>query len=533
MNAADVVARRLHAAGCRHAFGIPGGEVLTLIDALDRAGVAFHLARHENAAGFMAEGVWRRTGAPGVLVATVGPGLANAFNVIANAQQDRVPLVALSGMIDPGLTPSFTHQVFDHGAALRAVVKSTQTLAAGAVGVQVDKALHVASAGRPGPVHLDLPVSLAAAEEAEPSFPPGPTAGSAPHEGPALDAARSRFARAERPILLAGLDVLNEPGGPEAVRSFVERHGIPLLTTYKAKGVLREDHPLCLGGHGLSPKSDAIVLPLLREADLVIAAGYDPIEMRAGWRSPWEPERAVEFAHAPNDHDMHHAAQSWVCSIAGGLAALEGAGRDGPVWTDGAPTRARRALDEAFAARDAWGPDRALSELLPAIPEEAVVTVDSGAHRILLSQMRFCRNPRQLLQSTGLCTMGCALPLALGAKIAEPERPVIAVMGDGCAEMVLGELATLRDSRLPVVVVVMVDRSLALIEMKQRREGYQESGVALGRTDFAGLGRLFGGRGATVSGPGEAAQALAEALAADRFSVIEIEIPARSYDGLI
>src|SRR6056297_3316633 len=123
--AADILARRLHDAGCRHAFGMPGGEVLTLIDALTRAGIAFHLAKHENAAGFMAEGTWHATGAPGVLVATVGPGIANAFNVVANAEQDRVPLIVLSGMVDPVEQLTYTHQVFDHAAVFARVTKAS------------------------------------------------------------------------------------------------------------------------------------------------------------------------------------------------------------------------------------------------------------------------------------------------------------------------------------------------------------------------------------------------------------------------
>ena len=114
MRAADKLARRLAEAGCRHAFGIPGGEVLTLIDALEAAGIRFHLAKHETAAGFMAEACWHRTGAPGILVATVGPGLSNAVNVIANARLDRVPLIVLSGAVDPAERLSYNHQVIDH-----------------------------------------------------------------------------------------------------------------------------------------------------------------------------------------------------------------------------------------------------------------------------------------------------------------------------------------------------------------------------------------------------------------------------------
>ena len=532
MNAAEIIAARLHAAGVRHAFGIPGGEVLTLVDALERAGIRFRLARHENAAGFMAEGAWHASGAPGVLVATVGPGIANAFNVVANAEQDRVPLIVISGMVDPSEAMSYTHQVFDHGAALRTVCKASLRAADGAVEVMVEKALAIATSGRPGPVHIDLPIRVAGAEQPQlRGLMRGPNLPSAPAEGEALDRARAMLASARRPLIVAGLDVLNEPGGPEALRAFAEANAVPVITTYKAKGVLPEDHPLCLGGHGLSPRADAILLPLLAEADLILSAGYDPIEMRVGWRNPWDPAKAIEFVHAPNTHDMHHCTLSWVTSVAGGLASLGRAG-DG-LWPCGRPGEVRARLIEAFRPQGDWGPDHAMAEMLAVLPEEAVATVDSGAHRILLSQHFFARRPRALLQSTGLCTMGCALPLALGHRIADPARPAVAFMGDGCAEMVLGELATLRDSGEPVVVVVFNDRSLALIELKQRREGLQNAGVDFGRTDFAGLARLFGGHGVTVSGPGEAGPALEEALARDRFSLIEVEIPRRAYDGLI
>lgn len=529
MNAADIIARRLHAAGVRHAFGIPGGEVLTLVDALTRTGIRFVLTKHENAAGFMAEGTWHATGAPAVLVATIGPGVANAFNVIANAQQDRVPLIVLAGALDPADAYTYTHQIFDQTRVFQQICKASFRAEPGAIDVMMDKALAIATEGRPGPVHIDLPIAVAAGEEPQPRAPGrGPRFLSAPAEGPALEAARAHFRAADRPVIVAGLDVLNEEGGPDALRAFAERHQVPVVTTYKGKGLMPEDHPLSLGGHGLSPKSDAIVLPILRESDCVLALGYDPIEMRAGWRDPWDPAHCIEFAHAPNDHDMHHAALSWVCSVTAGLAALDGAPRAG--WDHG-PHRA--ALLEAFAPRADWGPDVALAELLSALPAAAVTTIDSGAHRILLSQLFFARHPRRVLQSTALCTMGCALPLAIGHKIAAPELPVVAVMGDACAEMVIGELATLRDTGLPLAVVVLVDESLALIELKQRRMGLQNSGVDFRRTDFAGLADLYGGRGVTVTGPGEAAPALAEALAAERFTLIEIVIPRRAYDGLI
>ncbi|MEE9209750.1 MAG: thiamine pyrophosphate-binding protein, partial [Kiloniellales bacterium] len=165
-NAAQVLARGLFDAGCRHAFGMPGGEVLTVMDALVEAGIQFHLVRHENAGGYMAEGTYHMTGAPGVLLATLGPGMANAVNVIANAEQERVPLVYLTGCVDPGEAVGYSHQVFDHRAVLAPITKATFMAEDGALDTLIERALAIATEGRPGPVHIDLPVSLAAKEQA-------------------------------------------------------------------------------------------------------------------------------------------------------------------------------------------------------------------------------------------------------------------------------------------------------------------------------------------------------------------------------
>ncbi|MEM6422243.1 MAG: thiamine pyrophosphate-binding protein, partial [Pseudomonadota bacterium] len=516
---ADLLAGRLYAAGVRHAFGIPGGEVLALIDALGRAGIAFHLTRHENAAGFMAEGAWHATGAPAALIATVGPGIANAFNVIANAEQDRVPLIAISGMVDPAEAARYTHQVFDHGAVMAQVCKASFRLVDGAVEVLADKAIRLATADRAGPVHLDLPIAVATAEQpARRHVPPMRPERGAPAPGPSLEAALDLWRGAERPVAMAGLDVLAEPGGAAAMAAFLRRHQVPLVTTYKAKGLLPEKDPLSLGGHGLSPKADKLVLPVFEAADCILSLGYDPIEMRAGWRDPWDPARVIEIAHAPNTHDMHAAAHVFEGSVTAMLDALDAAApapRD-PGWA--APYRA--ALIDALAPAGPWGADAAIAALLDALPADAVATVDSGAHRILLSQHFFCARARALLQSSGLCTMGCALPLAMGHAVADPGRPAVAFMGDGCAEMVLGELASLRDLAAdraarpfaPLIAVVFVDASLALIEMKQRREQRPNSGVDFGRTDFVALAEVFGGHAERVSAAGDAAPAMARAL---------------------
>jgi acetolactate synthase I/II/III large subunit len=533
--AADFLARRLHEAGCRHAFGIPGGEVLTLIDALERAGIRFILVKHENAAGFMAEGIWHRTGAPGVLVATLGPGALNAVNVAANAQQDRVPLILLTGCADADETLTYTHQILDHQAVFAPITKASFRLSAAGADTIADKAVAIATEARPGPVHIDVPISVADVPVA-----PGmrrrrvAACPSAPAPGPDLDRARAWLGAARAPVLIAGLDTVRDGAGPE-IRALAEARGMPVIATYKAKGILPEEHPLALGGAGLSPRADAHLIPFLRQADLILCAGYDPIEMRTGWREIWDPEatRVIEIASAPNHHYMHQATLGFVCDTWAGLRVLSEGLSPRETWTGGEIGALRESLARAFPVEAEWGPAAVIAECRSALPPETVATADSGAHRILLSQMWTCSAPATLLQSSGLCTMGCAVPLAIGAKIAEPERPVVAFTGDAGMLMVAGELATAAELGLPVIFVVFVDRSLALIEMKQRQRQMTNAGVDFGGHDFAAIGRAFGGNGHTVRSRAELREALARALSAEGFTVIAAEIDRQAYDGLI
>ena len=528
LRGADVVAAMLARAGATHAFGIPGGEVLALVDALERAGIAFRLARHENAAGFMAEGLWHVTGALPVLLATLGPGVANAVNVVANAQQDRVPLIFVTGCVDAALAESYTHQVFDHAAVLRPLVKASLRAAPGTEALVVAKAVAIARRGRPGPVHIDLPISVAEATVQPRTLPAiAPVPASLPAD---LSAASRMLAAARRPLVLAGLDLVGGSGA-QTLDRFLAVTGAPLLTTYKAKGLIPEDDPRVIGGVGLSPKADAIVRPLIEAADLIVLAGYDPIEMRQGWRDPWPADKPViDLVAEAMPHGMHAASLVLEGDVVTTLARIGEGHAPVATWPEGEPATVRERFRAAFAAPDAWGPHAVFETLRMAAPAGTVATADSGAHRILLSQSWRCDGPGRLLQSTGLCTMGCALPLATGAALGSG-RPTLCFVGDAGLEMVLGELSTLRDLALPVVIVVLVDEALGLIALKQKQMGLARAGVDFGGSDFAAVARALGGHGATVTDRASLAQQARAAFARDGFSLIACPIDAAAYEG--
>ncbi|KZK88790.1 Acetolactate synthase isozyme 3 large subunit [Pseudovibrio sp. Ad5] len=543
MRGADLIAQKLHQAGSQYAFGIPGGEVLALMDALNLAGLKFNLVKHENAGGFMAEGAWhglarQGTDAPVVLLATLGPGVTNAVNVIANAFQDRVPLIFLTGCVDTAEAETYTHQVMDHQQLLRPIVKASFKAAPGALNAMMDKAISIAMSGQPGPVHIDVPISVAEGESDETQKTPnyGVRAAQLPF-GDVLEQARDLLGSAQRPIAIAGVDAVNVDAGNE-IEAFCEAYQIPLITSYKGKGLIPEGHKLSLGGAGLSPKADKNLMPLLADADLVVLIGYDPIEMRVNWRNPWSEETSViELTPVLRSHGMHHVSHTLEGDVKPTLMALTPEDEAGIVpeesdWLRDRIAPAKEKLKADFTAEESgWGPATVFHGLREALPDTTVATADSGAHRILVSQIWESHYPRTMLQSSALCTMACALPLGIGHKMAKPEDPVVVFVGDAGLEMGLGDLAVLRDMQVPFIVCVLVDESLSLIELKQRANQNPNLGVDFSATNFPALADAYGGHGVWVDDAESLKKEAKAALERDTFTVLACRIDRRAYDG--
>lgn len=531
---ADIVAGTLYAHGVRHAFGVPGGEVVTLIDGLEKAGIAFHLARHETGAAIMAAGAGTVSGRPELLVTTVGPGLANAVNGIADAAQERVPLVVISGVVDRATRARYTHQVIDHTQLLRPLVKASFEIEPESAASAVARALAIAMAEPMGPVHLDLSPAVAAETNSAQNVvaPPRLFGTSVATTDSAVRSLSEQIEAAGRPLIIAGLEAVRDRAGP-ALEHLAETIGAPVITTYKAKGLIPEDHPLSMGGAGLSPLADRVLLALVQKADLVLMIGYDPIEMRLGWLDfVSDPSKLVNISKTATDHAMHHAGTRIVADPKSLLQALAGSITERKTWRGREPAGAKDDLSRIFARRTTWGPHSIIDHLNQvAAGADALVTVDSGAHRILLSQKWVATKPLSLLQSAGFCTMNAALPLAIGAKVADPSRKVFAVMGDGGLEMGIGELATVRDLKLSLTIILFQDRSLALIALKQASAGLASAGVTLGETDFATIARGFGGYGVNVENANDFRDELEAAGDRNGFTLIACRFDASAYDG--
>lgn len=531
-NTATIIAQALREAGVRYAFGIPGGEVLELLEAFRRSGIEFVLTKQELGAGFMADASYQLTGAPGVLVATLGPGITNTATAVAQALLDRSAVVVVTGEIATRLKAVYTHQIIDQESLLRPLVKWSTAIVAGGAHEQVRKGIDIACTPMPGPVHFNLPTDVAPAEQKEGRrFEPLRIA--AAPAGFEASSVLAWLRSAKRPLAFVGIGVQLE-GAESEFRSFIEKWRIPFIATYKAKGVVPEDHPLCIGATGLSPVIDKIHMARVREADLVFTIGFDPVELRSDWMAPWdEKKRTVNIDLVPNTHHVFRSAVEYAGSIAGALRVLNRAAPSkAPArWSRSDVDDYRAALRSAIAQRPRHGigPYQAALALREVFPRDTIATIDTGSHRILINHVWQTYEPRRLLQSNGLGSMGYALPAAVAAKLLYRKRPVLAMMGEAGLDMVIGEMALLDRHALPIVIAVFRDDTLSLIKLKQERMKLPETGVATGSPDYAALARAYGGHGVAVRSIPELRKAAQAALRARRFTLIEIHIDPSEY----
>src|SRR5579884_4241448 len=513
---ADLIAERLHAAGVRHAFGIPSGQVLAIIDAMRRVGIEFVLVSHEGAAGFMADVTGRVSGVPGVAVATVGPGATNLTTGIGNAWLDRSPALAITGQVATAQLGRRVQMRLDHQALYRPLTKASFQLAPDSVAPMIDEALALAGAEPPGPVHLDLPedVAVLPAQVARSTGACWPHAAEAP---PVRDADLARvgelLARARRPVAALGFS-LYRTRARAALRRFLEAHHLPFVTTNMAKGVVPEDHPLWLGVVGRVRRKT--IEDYLSQADLVVGIGYDPVEISyEEWLPKGVPLVHVDAENADVDSSvrLEHEAIGDLAASLKMLAEAEPADND---WSDAENASFRQSLEASIRLPgEGFQPWQALDVMRELLPADAILACDVGAHTHLVATQWRVTVPETLLVSNGWSSMGYAIPAALGAKLARPERTVAAVMGDGCFLMMAGEMATAARLGLPIPFVVLNDNWLALIKVKQERKHYAYSGVEVSQRPAEPPSDYFGVPNHVVRTSAELRQALTHALRAN------------------
>lgn len=530
---ADLIARTLRQAGVRYCFGIPSGQVLPLIEAMRKAAIEYVLVSHEGAAGFMADVMGRLTGVPGVCLATLGPGATNLATGVGNALLDRSPLLAITGQVPVAQLKRRVQMRIDQQEVFRPLTKGTFLIEAGRVAATVGEAVRLARAEPPGPVHLDLPEDVALAAPAEAATDPeAPAVQQLPlAEAPALAALDRLLRQARRPVAAIGFSVFRT-AGLDRLRRFLERRNLPFVTTMMGKGALPEDHPLWVGVVGRARRKT--VEDFLARADLVVGIGYDPVEINY---EEWMPKvPLVHLAGEPADVDETvTVAHQVVGDLDGLLAALEGLPPGKTDWRPDELAAFRRHLEASLRLTpgDGFQPWEALDLLRQALPCDAILTCDVGAHTHLVATQWRTFAPQSLLVSNGWSSMGYGIPAALAAKLACPGREVACVMGDGCLLMMAGEMATARRLGRKVLFVVLNDNWLALIKVKQERRKFELTGTALGESNYPPPDQYFGVPCRTARTPEEFRAALAWALATDGPTVVEAMVRPELYSEIL
>jgi acetolactate synthase-1/2/3 large subunit len=471
MSGAQYLVASLEAQGVETIAGIPGGAALPLYDAFSASSKIRHiLARHEQGAGFIAQGMARASGKPAVCLSSSGPGATNLVTAIADAKLDSIPLVCITGQVPLSMIGTDAFQEVDtYGIAIPVtkhnyLVRNAKDLP----GVIAD-AFRIAQSGRPGPVWIDIPKDVQTQKIQIDSI-PGPTrADPAPSPDEAtLEAAAEMINKAERPVLYLGGGVVASGASHLAV-TLAEQAGLPTTMTLMALGAMPTDHPLSigmLGMHGARYTNYA-----LHECDLLICVGARFDDRAIGKASHFCPDAKIihididaseldkiRTAHIGIQGDVGEVLErllprvqvqlrkKWLSHVASlkSKHPLRMPGIDDP--------RSHYGLIAAVAA---------------CLDDEAIIATDVGQHQMWVAQAYPFRRPRQWLTSGGLGTMGFGLPAAIGAALAEPQRTVICFSGDGSLQMNIQELATLADENLNVKIVLMDNNSLGLVHQQQ------------------------------------------------------------------
>ncbi|TDE09329.1 thiamine pyrophosphate-binding protein [Jiangella asiatica] len=523
---ADLMAAYLAEAGTEAIFAYPGDPIIEFMERSRIRGIDVVLARREGTAAFMAEAHGMLTGRPGVCLSTLGPGSTALVNGVAAATLDRVPMLAISGQIESAREPFFTHQVVDHQALFAPVTKWAGRMDAGAVATVMRKALRTATAERPGAVHLTCGSDTfkAPARDAVVAVPPlGPHRGGVSVSG--ADPSRL-LAAARRPVLLAGIGAVR-CGATEQLTRLAEVAGLPVVVAPMAKGVVAEDSSMFAGV--LDMACNQVLWDLLASADLIVAAGFDPVELI----KPWRVTAPVVHVDTTANTDQVYASD---CEVVGDVAAALGWFADSwtgePRWSEREVKEHRARLREAYYAgrvADRLNPTDVIDVVAGRLAGDAIVTTDVGSHKLLVGQGWPAASPRSVLMTNGLSAMGFGVPAAIAAKLLDRDRPVAALVGDGGFAMVATEMRLAAGLGLPIVVVVFVDGSLNRIELKQMAASYPSVATRIEDTDLVQLAGAMGCDGVRVRSAGELDRALENATGLTRPLVVEARIDPAQY----
>ena len=533
---AAATARAIANAGIERVFGLPGGEVLVLIDELRKAGVDFVLMRHEANAGIAAAVYGKLRGQPGVVLATLGPGAANLMLPLSSAYLDQEPLLAISAQLPDEFPATHTHQLLPLHDAYRPICRLVDKITGENVGDIVPRAL-AACMERPfGAAFLTLSAREALKPSVAPPFTGGRTVRPSLSADARANAAKLRriLGSAERPLVLIGLGI--DVANATRIRKWLDEWNLPVAVTPKVKGIVDETAGNFVGViSGMA--ADGLMVDAVKASDCLIGFGLDPVEIDKTWHAElpihWVLEAPNVAGMIPTDTDLvDHARlldalvdqpppRAWDAPFADiqkkRRDLLANSRRGGSLDPPGSPP-----------AETMW-PGDIIRALADAVPSSTIVTTDVGSHKYLFGQFWPSRHPETFWMSNGLSGMAYGLSAAIGAKLARPDVPVLAAVGDGGFSMNAQELETAERVGAPFVTVVLEDGGYSLIKLAQERRELAPYRMDFRPIDTVKTAEACGVQALRTSNPDELASAVRRAVAEGRSLVVGVPVNYADY----
>lgn len=532
MTGAELLIRLLERQEITTVAGIPGGTNLPIYDALGRSSRIRHvLARHEQGAAFMAQGMARSTGKPAVCMATSGPGATNLLTAIADAKLDSVPIVCITGQVPLGLVGTDAFQEMDiYGMSIPVTKHNYLVRSARELLHVIPEAFRIAASGRPGPVLVDIPKDIQCQSVTFDMLPaPGTPETSPDPDIDQLNRAAEMISRSRKPILYLGGGV-TQSGASETAARLAEKNTLPSVMTLMGLGAMPHGHPLSLGMLGMHAAKHTNLA--LQECDLLIAAGVRFDDRATGRLEEFCPD--ADIVHIDIDPSelgkLKTDCVGIVCDVKTALEHLLANVQDKQrgEWVDRIATLKRdfpALLPETASPLSPYGLVRHAAEY---VGPDAIVTTDVGQHQMRAAQAYPVTRARQFLTSGGLGTMGFGLPAAIGAALAHPDRSVICFTGDGSLLMNIQELATAAEHNLNIKIVLADNQALGLVQQQQElfyenRKFASSYGNAL---DFITIAKGFGIASADLAYSEDPASDLRDILGSNGPALIRIPVNA-------
>lgn len=518
MTGADLIVRLLERQGVTTIAGIPGGANLPLYDALGQSEQIRHiLARHEQGAGFMAQGWARVTGEPAVCFGTSGPGATNLMTAIADARLDSIPVVAITGQVPCAMIGTDAFQEVDtYGMSIPITKHNWLVRSAEELLEVIPAAFRIAASGRPGPVLIDVPKDVQKATVEFEQWPePGRRETPPAFEMTDIQKAAEFINYAKRPVLYIGGGIIHS-GAADLIVSMADKAALPTTSTLMGLGAMPVDHPRYLGMLGMHGARYTNMI--LEECDLLIAAGVRFDDRATGKVAEFCPEARIVHIDidASELHKIKAAHVGITADIGEALAALLPLVEDNPreEWSERVAALKRDFPLPTPGADDPLMPYGSIVQTARYLPEDAIIVTDVGQHQMWAAQVYPFTQPRQWLTSGGLGTMGFGLPAAIGAALAAPDRTVVCFSGDGSFLMNIQELAVLGEENLNVKIILLNNNSLGLVHQQQNMfygNRIFASDYA-SHTNFLQIAEGFGVAGTDLGTAADPGAALAEAL---------------------